>query len=138
MSISQYVKTTSSILLVSIFFILSSCTSNNNTNQNEETTDEINLEGKTLEYNYGNTIYQVSFKSSNQLHWKCIKGDELGQEADETYFTHRLNSYSFFISWVEANDIGVSQVINLNENVVNCFLKIDKEVISLSGTIKEL
>lgn len=106
--------------------------------ETEMTEAPINLVGKTLEYDYGDNVYQVSIKSENELHWKCIKGDENGKEADETYAVQRLNNQSFFISWVEADGLGVSQVINFEEKTVHCYLKIDKEIIPLLGTIREL
>lgn len=141
MTIFRYTK--EALIALIILFVNISCISINETKTNQIATEvveekPINLVGKTLEYNYGNTVYEVSFKSNNQLHWKCTKGDELGQEADEIYFTHRLSNHTLFISWIESNGLGVSQVLNLKENVVDCFLKIDKEVISLSGKIQEL
>lgn len=101
-----------------------------------ETTDS--LAGKKLAYNYGQNGYEVQFKTANLLHWKCVKGDEKGKEADETYYAHRLDNHSLFITWIEADGLGVSQVVNLKDKTVKCFLKIDKEVIPLSGTLQEL
>ncbi|MDR7209855.1 MoaF-related domain-containing protein [Flavobacterium piscis] len=98
----------------------------------------INLSGKTLEYNYGEYVYVVNFKSDRQLHWKCVKGTEKGREAVETYYTQHLNNDSLFVSWVEQDGLGVSQVINFKNHTITCFLKMDKEVIPLSGTIREL
>jgi phenolic acid decarboxylase len=97
----------------------------------------VNLSGKTLEYNYGEFVYVVNFKSDKELHWKCVKGAEKGREANENYTIQRLNTNSLFVSWVEQDGLGVSQVINLKNYTVNCFLKIDKEIIPLSGTIRE-
>ncbi|RNL92303.1 hypothetical protein ED312_03695 [Sinomicrobium pectinilyticum] len=98
----------------------------------------VSLSGKTFEYNYGDYVYEVNFKSENMLHWKCVKGDEKGKEADETYSEQRLNNHTLFISWVEQDGLGVSQVVNLKDNTVNTFLRIDKEIIPLTGTIREL
>ncbi|WP_109831877.1 MoaF-related domain-containing protein [Reichenbachiella versicolor] len=98
----------------------------------------IDLPGKTLEYDYGDYVYQIDFKSDSILHWECIKGDEKGANADENYATQRLNAHTFFISWVEESGLGVSQVINLKENVINCYLKIDKDIIPLEGKIREI
>ena len=111
---------------------------NKETQQKEIVEKIINLQGKTLEYNYGETLYQLSFNTDKDLHWKCILGDEKGREADETYEVQRLNDHTFFISWIESDGLGVSQVINLKDYKVNCYLKIDKDIIPLSGTIKEL
>ncbi|PKH51908.1 hypothetical protein CXF68_14965 [Tenacibaculum sp. Bg11-29] len=127
------------IFAIMILIINISC-ENAEITQEEKSISEkiISLSGKTLEYNYGNSVYELNFKSENKLHWKCVKGDEKGEEADETYSTQRLNNYTLFVSWIEQGGLGVSQVINLKENTINSFLKIDKEIIPLSGTIREL
>lgn len=96
------------------------------------------LTGKTFEYNYGDTIYHINFKSEETLHWHCVEGDEQGKEADETYYVHKLNDNTFFISWIEADDTGVSQVLNLDEMSIHCFLKIGTDCIALSGNVKVL
>ncbi|WP_028888986.1 MoaF-related domain-containing protein [Tenacibaculum ovolyticum] len=127
------------IFAIMILIINISC-ENAEITQEEKSISEkiISLSGKTLEYNYGNSVYELNFKSENKLHWKCVKGDEKGEEADETYSTQRLNNYTLFVSWIEQGGLGVSQVINLKENTINSFLKIDKEIIPLSGIIREL
>ncbi|MGS2765169.1 phenolic acid decarboxylase [Sinomicrobium sp. M5D2P9] len=133
------------IFAIMILTTIISCKNQNETKKVETIQEEknmsekmISLSGKTLEYNYGDNVYEVNFKPENQLHWKCVKGEEKGREADETYSMHRLNSYTFFISWIEQDGLGVSQVINLKDNTVNSFLRIDKEIIPLTGTIREL
>lgn len=133
------------ILAIMILTSIISCKNKNETKNTETTQDEkksteemVTLSGKTFEYNYGDHVYEVNFKSGDKLHWKCIKGDDKGKEADETYATQRLNNYTFFISWIEQDGLGVSQVINLNDNTVKTFLRIEKEIIPLTGTIREL
>ncbi|WP_445455162.1 MoaF-related domain-containing protein [Flavobacterium sp. HNIBRBA15423] len=133
------------IFTIIILTTIISCKNQNNaknieTTQQEKTPDlEIDsLSGKTLEYNYGDNMYVVNFKSEKELHWKCIKGDEKGKEAIETYLTLRLDNHTLFISWVENDGLGVSQVINLKNNTVKTFLKIDREIIPLTATIREL
>lgn len=133
------------IFTIIILTTIISCKNQNNaknieTTQQGKTPDlEIDsLSGKTLEYNYGDNMYVVNFKSEKELHWKCIKGDEKGKEAIETYSTLRLDNHTLFISWVENDGLGVSQVINLKNNTVKTFLKIDREIIPLTATIREL
>lgn len=127
------------IMMLAFVACESEATEKENTQTKEKMTSEvINLTGKTLEYNYGDYIYHLNFKTDDTLHWKCVEGDEKGKEADETYTTQRLNDHTLFISWVEADGLGVSQVVNLKENTINCYLKIDREIIPLSGTIREL
>ena len=125
------------IKVVLLMLLLASCQDKTNTEtiKNESV---IQLKGKVLKYDYGDDVYRLNFISENQLHWKCLKGDEKGAKANETYATQQLNDHTFFVSWIEENGLGVSQVLNLKKNTVNTFLKIDKEIITLTGTIQEL
>lgn len=140
MKITKY--TTTLALALIVLFTVVSCKNEAEkvTKKAVETVMEkpINLAGKKLEYNYGDYIYHLDFKTDTTLYWKCVEGDEKGKEADETYKTQRLNNHTLFVSWVEADGLGVSQVINLKDYKINCYLKIDKEIIPLNGTIKEL
>ncbi len=40
-----------------------------------------------------------------------------------------------FIAWVEADGLGVSQVLDLKTNKVYSYLKIDQELVALEGMI---
>lgn len=142
MSIKDYAATL--LIAVGILFAATACENEGPkealvaaTETKKEMEKQIELVGKSLEYNYGEDVYQLQFQSDTSLHWKCVQGDEAGKEADETYATQRLNKHSFFVSWVEADGLGVSQVINLKDMTINCYLKIDRDIIPLSGTIRE-
>jgi len=108
------------------------------TNEATETSEPLSLVGKTFEYDYGNATYRVQYKSAGTLHWKAIKGEEIGRESDETYVLQQLNPYTFFLSWIEEDGLGVSIVLNLKEKKINAFLKIDAEIVPLSGTVSEI
>jgi len=103
-----------------------------------EKSEPLTLVGKTFEYDYGTAAYRVNYKSTETLHWKAIKGEEAGKESDETYALQQLNPYTFFVSWIEADGLGVSLVLNLKEKKINAFLKIDAEIVPLSGTVTEI
>lgn len=93
------------------------------------------LSGKKLQYNYGNAVYHLDFFSDSELHWKCIEGDEQWKEDNEKYHTQQLGKDIFFVTWIEADDLWVSQVINLQKNTINCYLKADQEIIPLAWSI---
>ncbi len=99
---------------------------------------EINLSGKKFEYNYGDFVYEIVFKSNSSLEWNCTQGEDKGKNGIEKYSFQKLDKNLFFISWIEKDGLGVSQVVNFKENKINTFLKQEKEIISLSGTIREL
>lgn len=134
-------KTILTILIIAAIFSCKNQNENKHMEKNQNASNSSlkvdSLSGKNFEYNYGNFIYEVNFKSETELHWKCIKGDDKGNEANENYHTFRLNNSTLFISWVEKDGLGVSQVLNLEDKSVKTFLKIDKEIIPLTGTIRE-
>ncbi|MCT7560642.1 phenolic acid decarboxylase [Aliarcobacter butzleri] len=104
-------------------------------NNTANTKDEVSLVGKIFEYDYGTAGYRVEYKSDDVLHWKAIKGEETGRESDEAYKMQKLGANVYFVSWVEADGLGANVVLNLKDKKVNAFLKIDREIIPLSGTV---
>ena len=130
MNVSKLFRT---LLLIASFFSFSAYAAQDKVSNNSN-----KLIGKTFEYNYGDVVYHVNFKSANTLHWKAIKGEEAGKEDDETYTIQQLSSTTYFIAWIEKDGLGVSQVLNLKDKKINAFLKIDKEIIPLAGSAREL
>lgn len=108
------------------------------TNKTTDKSEPLSIVGKTFEYDYGDSAYRVEYKSASILHWKAIKGEEIGRESDETYVLQQLNPYTFFLSWIEKDGLGASVVLNLKEKKINAFLKIDAEIVSLSGIVTEI
>ncbi|RBQ27767.1 phenolic acid decarboxylase [Arcobacter sp. CECT 9188] len=104
-------------------------------NNTANTKDEVSLVGKIFEYHYGTASYLVEYKSDDVLHWKAIKGEETGRESDEAYKIQKLDENVYFVSWVEADGLSANIVLNLKEKKVNTFLKIDREIIPLSGIV---
>lgn len=82
------------------------------------------LVGKTIEYRYGESVYHVTFDSDTTLHWEAVAGDETGTKENETYVAEWIDSKMLFITWGEANGIGVSQIVDFeNGNVHNHLLR---------------
>jgi len=108
------------------------------TNETTEKSEPLSIVGKIFEYDYGHATYRVQYKSADTLHWKAIKGEEIGKESDETYVLQQLNPYTFFLSWIEEDGLGATVVLNLKEKKINAFLKIDAEIVPLSGTVREI
>jgi phenolic acid decarboxylase len=94
------------------------------------------LVGKTLEYDYGsNTVYQVRFDSETVMTWTCIQGDEPGRSASETYFVQEISDAVYFLGWVEADGLGVTQVLDLDSHKIYVYLKMHQNMTSLQGTV---
>lgn len=98
--------------------------------------DTIELVGKTLEYQYGESIYHVIFDSDSTMHWKAMSGEESGLVANEIYQAEWIDGKRLFITWGEANGIGVSQVLDFKNGVVYNHLLRGREVSMGNGTIQ--
>lgn len=98
----------------------------------------VNLIGKTVEYQYGESVYHVTFQSDSTLSWKAVAGDEVGVEANETYVAEWIDTNRLFITWGEENGIGVSQILDFdNKKVLNHLLR-HREVSKGDGMIRIL
>jgi len=76
------------------------------------------LVGKTVEYRYGESVYHVTFDSDSTMHWEAMAGDETGTKENETYVAEWIDSQTLFITWGEANGIGVSQLLDFEKGKV--------------------
>ncbi|MBL7857404.1 MAG: hypothetical protein JNM57_06925 [Cyclobacteriaceae bacterium] len=96
------------------------------------------LIGRTIEYQYGESIYHVTFDSDTTLHWEAVAGEEKGAYEKETYVLEFLARQTIFITWGEANGIGVSQVLDIERGIVYNHLLRGRSVSSGDGKIRIL
>lgn len=96
------------------------------------------LIGKTLEYKYGESVYHVTFDTDSTMHWQAMAGDEKGAFENETYFMESIGENKLFITWDEANGIGVAQVLDFNKGKVYNHLLQDRALSNGYGRIRLL
>ncbi len=97
--------------------------------------ESVTYVGKTLEYQYGESIYHVTFDSDSEMHWEAVAGDETGAKENENYKAEWVDSQKLFITWVEANGIGVSQILDFENGIVYNHLLRGREVNVGTGKI---
>lgn len=97
-----------------------------------------NLIGKTIEYTYGESVYHVVFDTDSTMHWQAMAGDEKGANENEVYFMESIGENKIFITWDEANGIGVSQVLDFNKGKVYNHLLKDRNISNIQGSIRLL
>lgn len=98
--------------------------------------DKITLVGKTIEYHYGESKYHVRFDSDSTLNWMAVAGDEIGAHEDEIYFSEWVGDHLLFITWGEANGIGVSQILDFEKGKVYNHLLQGRKVSAGQGEIQ--
>lgn len=94
------------------------------------------LVGKTVAYQYGESIYHVTFDTDSTMHWEAMAGDEKGALEHETYVGEFFEPDKFFISWGEANGINVSQVLDFKKGKVYNHLVRERKASRGDGQIK--
>jgi len=96
------------------------------------------LIGKTIEYIYGESVYHLTFDTDSTMHWKAMAGDEKGAYENEVYFMESIGENKIFITWDEANGIGVAQVLDFNQGKVYNHLLQDRKLRNEYGRIRIL
>ena len=76
------------------------------------------LVGKTIEYRYGESVYHVTLDTDTTMHWEAMAGEEKGVKENETYVLESIDESKMFITWGEANGIGVAQVLDFEKGIV--------------------
>ena len=128
------------MLFIGLAIILNACeqkpTENNTSISNKPKPED--LIGKTIEYQYGENIYHVTIDSDSLMHWEAMAGAEKGALENETYIIEPIEDGSLFITWGEANGIGVAQVLDFERGVVYNHLLRGRAVRSEQGKIRIL
>ena len=104
----------------------------------DDNSEPVNIIGKTIEYRYGESVYHVHIDNESEMHWEAMAGDEKGVKEEETYKMHRLDDQVIFITWGEANGIGVSQVLDFKKGIVYNHLLRGRDVSISTGEISIL
>jgi phenolic acid decarboxylase len=93
------------------------------------------LLGNTFEYDYGDGAYEVHFNSPTSLTWQCVKGQEVGKSATERCQIQQLSPTTYLIAWIEADGLGVSQMLDLMERKISVYLFKDQSLTFLTGVV---
>ena len=122
-----------------MLIIVAGCKEKRGVDQQESNTIQPeDLIGKTIEYVYGESIYHVTIDSESEMHWEAMAGDEKGTYEEETYKIESIDDMKLFITWGEANGIGVSQVLDFEKGVVYNHLLRGRDISIGQGKIRIL
>lgn len=107
-------------------------------NKNPDRITPKDIIGKTIEYKYGESIYHVHIDTDSTMHWEAMSGDEKGIREDEKYKIESVGQQKLFITWGEANGIGVSQVLDFKKGIVHNHLLRGRDISIGKGKIRIL
>jgi hypothetical protein len=114
------------LFILSAALIIAACSGNSSTEPVSEASEDTvsvvftpgDLVGKTIEYRYGEDIYHVTIDTDSTMHWEAVAGAEKGVKENETYIIESIDDSRMFITWSEANGIGVSQILDFEKGLV--------------------
>lgn len=108
------------ILPLFFFCLFSSCAepTHSHTNDKKHMEEKTEINGRTIEYKYGESIYHLKVTSDSTLSWEAMSGEEKGVTGEETYILDVLETGQIFITWGEENGIGVSQILDFKKGKV--------------------
>jgi len=124
------------ILFIGLAIILNACEQKTVDTTTHVTINPKDLIGKTIEYQYGESIYHVTLDTDTTMHWEAMAGDEKGALEKETYVLESIDNEKLFITWGEANGIGVAQVLDFEKGIVYNHLLRGRGMSVGRGTIK--
>ncbi|UTA69689.1 MoaF-related domain-containing protein [Emticicia sp. 21SJ11W-3] len=84
--------------------------------------------GETYIYDYGDARYEVKILTDSTLNWQCVFGEEKGRQETDRFHQKEMEGNNLFVTWAEADGIGVSQIIDFDKSLVKSYLLIDKKI----------
>ena len=77
------------------------------------------LVGKTFDITYAsehsNDTYRFVVKEGNKIRWDRIAGTDVGKGDTEDFVMTQLTDTKILITWIEADGLGLSNVLDFNE-----------------------
>lgn len=127
-------------ILAFLWHILSGCNTQTAPDQtsHETSVTPSDLIGHSLQYTYGESIYHVTFDNDKEMHWEAMSGEEKGTKEEETYEIEVIRDNILFITWGEANGIGVSQILDFDRGIVHNHLLRGRDISIGQGNIELL
>ncbi len=73
------------------------------------------LIGANFQFIYSDETYRINVLSDTSLRWTREVGDNVGQSDEESYVLDVLSKDLIILTWVEADGLGRSNVMNLSD-----------------------
>ena len=94
------------------------------------------LIGKTLVFEYTSDTYRIEVLSNARLHWTQLRGDTPGKGDDEDYVYSLLSDDLGLITWIEADGLGLSSVIDFATGRLVTHANQGRDVFVNAGTVR--
>lgn len=89
--------------------------------------------GTSFQFFYSDETYRIDVKSEKRLRWTRVAGDEVGQSDEETYVFDLLSPEIILLTWIEADGLGLSNVLNVRDGTLITHANHGREVFQNKG-----
>ncbi|WP_052496285.1 MoaF-related domain-containing protein [Pedobacter lusitanus] len=80
------------------------------------------LIGETGKITYEKFQAEVRYLNDSTIHWKTVDAKGVVAEESEHVALEKLNDHLYFLNWMEASGLTVSQIINTKDMEVTAYL----------------
>ena len=93
--------------------------------------------GSVFHFVYSDETYRIEVLSLEKLRWTRIEGEDVGQCDEESYTFSELAGGLTMLSWVEADMLGLSNVLDFTAGTVITHAKVGRDVHENPGKLRE-
>ena len=87
----------------------------------------------SFQFIYSDETYRIDVISEKRLRWTRVAGDNAGQSDEETYVFDVLSPEIILLTWIEADGLGLSNVLNLRAGTLITHANHAREVFQNKG-----
>lgn len=91
------------------------------------------LVGASFQFIYSDETYRVDVLSKKRLRWTRMAGDNTGQSDEETYIFDVLSPEIILLTWIKADGLGLSNVLNMHDGALTTHANHGREVFQNKG-----
>ena len=91
------------------------------------------LNGASFQFIYSDETYRIDIHSEKLLRWTREVGKNVGQTDEETYVLDQLSDQIVMITWIEADGLGLSNALNLENGSLTTHANQGREVFQNKG-----
>ncbi|EFL87454.1 hypothetical protein [Ahrensia sp. R2A130] len=89
--------------------------------------------GRNFQLIYADETYRIDVISEKRLRWTREAGNNVGQSDEETYVFDVLSPEIILLTWIEADGLGLSNVLNLRDRALITHANHAREVFQNKG-----
>lgn len=95
------------------------------------------IAGRSFVLDYTNDAYRIDIKTKMELVWTQTRGKDAGRSDTEKYVASELPGELFQITWVEADGLDLSNVLDFENSTVTTHASMGRDVFVNPGELSE-